>query len=411
MKKKLTKKQKKAKEKLEIEKYKSAQITTLFDEEVKNEFSDTNDFEFNESKDTDQKRLLSFPVIPSISLRNVEETMYDLQLALENKDFDSQSEISDFMNDYVNKSNSNKTKKGDIDSPPDVIAQKIMYEAFKTSSRKKRISLAKKALTIYDKCCDAYNVLAEESITNGEALMNYEKGVDAGEDFLLDYEPQAPEGEYWMDIKLRPYLRSLEGLANILWDIEEFEESLEVSSYLLEINKTDNQGIRYNHAYRLIAVDNFKEAKKLFKIYENDDTLESLFARFLLNLKENGITKKTRDDFNKAVMSNPYLLDYLTNAYILPKKIPENFTLGSKEEAVVTISNFERNVFDEVFFTKIVLCAYMMIRDLALANEKPGTTEKNIEMLNEIIKNMEDLVNNPDKLEEIKSDYEKEFGK
>lgn len=60
-------------------------------------------------------------------------------------------------------------------------AQDIVYRAWETKSRSRRIALARKALTISPDCADAYVLLAEQAATSlDEAMELNQKGVEAG---------------------------------------------------------------------------------------------------------------------------------------------------------------------------------------------------------------------------------------
>jgi hypothetical protein len=327
--------------------------------------------------------------------------MYELHTAIDNNVFETKDEVNKFMDRYISENKKDKAKKNLSNSPPDKVAQLIMYEAFNATSSKKRISLAKKALSIYDKCCDAYNVLAEESKTEDEAFEYYEKGLKAGEELLLSYEPNAPAGEYWMDIKMRPFLRTLAGFIDLLWESELHEKSIEFAFFLLKLNKMDNQGIRFKLAYRLISLRRFEETRKLFNDYNNDTSFDTFWARFLLNLAENGITKSTMRAFEKAVKYNPTILGYLTDNYKIPEKVPEYFSPGSKEESIVTMINFDPCVKDSELFVKILLVLYMNLKDKMMTKEIPEVQGKDIDMINTMIKEFEDILKDPDKLKEI----------
>ena len=407
MKRKLTKKEKKAKANLEIEKYKSAYITPLYkDNEVVNGFDNDKVLPLKNTNVSDFNKSLTYPSNPSLSLRKAELAMFELQLAIGDREFNSQADASKFVDNFISKVQDDKFELSLFDSTPYVIAQRIMYEAFREKTRKKKVSLAKKALKIYDKCCDAYNVLAEESDNYDDALNYYENGVEAGEAILIDYEPKAPLGEYWMDIKLRPYLRSLVGLADMLWEIGLHEKSVDISSYLLDINTTDNLGIRFIFAYRLISLGRFKETSLLFKNYKEDSTLDTFFAHFLLNLKKNGIIESTKAAFKKAIEFNPFLIGFLLDYYKMPKKMPEYFTFGSKEEAALTIINFESAFLEDSFYANILLVSYLYVRDSSEHKDLPGATEKDFEVVNQMITILEDMINNPEKIKDDKNNFD-----
>jgi hypothetical protein len=60
-------------------------------------------------------------------------------------------------------------------------AQEVMYQAWEAPSKKKRVSLAQKALEISLNCADAYCLLAEETAKGPQQAIDlYQKGVQAG---------------------------------------------------------------------------------------------------------------------------------------------------------------------------------------------------------------------------------------
>ncbi|WP_173514836.1 tetratricopeptide repeat protein [Sinorhizobium psoraleae] len=150
-------------------------------------------------------------------------------------------------------------------------AQEIMYDAWETPSRSKRIALARKALTVSPLCADAYVLLAEEEAKSvQEALIWYQKGVEAGEQALGPEGFEECAGHFWGFLETRPYVRARAGLAAALWRLGRQHEALEHYQTMLELNPNDNQGIRYVLAGHLLARNDIKALKNLFKKYKED---------------------------------------------------------------------------------------------------------------------------------------------
>src|SRR5689334_15853527 len=83
-------------------------------------------------------------------------------------------------------------------------AQDIMYQAWETSSLKKRIALANKALEISPDCADAYVVLAQSAPSLDETLELCRKGVEAGERALGKRAFSEDAGDFWGILETRP---------------------------------------------------------------------------------------------------------------------------------------------------------------------------------------------------------------
>jgi ST7 protein len=89
-----------------------------------------------------------------------------------------------------------------------------MWHAFEEPSKKKRISMAKKALQISADCADAYVLLAEDRAKDfTEAAEFYRKGIAAGRRALGDTAIKNLERDFWTDYETRPFMRAVDGLA------------------------------------------------------------------------------------------------------------------------------------------------------------------------------------------------------
>src|SRR5690606_36444781 len=109
---------------------------------------------------------------------------------------------------------------------PTAAAQDIMYDAWETTSRSKRIALARKALKVSPLCADAYVPLAEEEASALEEVLDYyQRGVEAGELAIgEDFEEYA--GHFWGLLETRPYMRARAGLAALLWRLGRRREAV-----------------------------------------------------------------------------------------------------------------------------------------------------------------------------------------
>lgn len=124
-------------------------------------------------------------------------------------------------------------------------AQELIYNAWETADRKRRVALAQKAIGISPDCADAYVLLAEETATLDEALEFYRKGVEAGERALGRQAFESDAGHFWGILETRPYMRARAGLARCLWESGKRDEALAHYREMLRLNPNDNQGLRY----------------------------------------------------------------------------------------------------------------------------------------------------------------------
>lgn len=184
-------------------------------------------------------------------------------------------------------------------------AQAIMYTAFEQISRAERIRLAKKALTICEDCADAYVLLAEETESIEEKKRLYELGVQAGERTLGSL-LQEEKGHLWGIVRTRPYLRARMGLADTLAMQMDWEAAGRHYASLLELNRGDNQGARFQLLLCYVHMEKYDEALNLIKQYGDDDCDFAYTKAFIWFLKR-GDVYLTRRYLDAAFEVNQYV--------------------------------------------------------------------------------------------------------
>jgi tetratricopeptide (TPR) repeat protein len=224
-------------------------------------------------------------------------------------------------------------------------AQELVYQAWEATGRRKQ-TLARRALEISPDCADAYVILAEAARTPEEARDLYQKGVEAGERAIGPEAFAELEGEFWGVIHTRPYMRAREGLARVLWILDETEQAAEHHADMLRLNPNDNQGIRYIQVECLIELGRDWEALALLNRYKGDVAAAWAYARALLAFREGGANRKAGRALAKAMEANPFVPPYLLALVPLPEQLPALIGLGDEAEAmtyvVVAIPNWDR---------------------------------------------------------------------
>ena len=335
---------------------------------------ETKGTEFNNNENSEEEK----PVKVISNKKMTDAAFADLYTLLDLQDFISEDEIADFMERYNRGEFAEQLRKLKKNQSPEKNAQDLIYRAFQTSSKSKKIKLAKEALSISELCSDAYNILADEEANSfEEAKKLYLKGIEAGEKYMKMRNKNIPEGELWADFESRPYLRSLFGLAELYLENQYYKESIEIHYQILKLNKADNLGARFILVFTLIALNRIEEAKKLIYQYQNDEALEFLFAEFIIKALENGYSEITRRYYKSVFNHNVFMLKYLVfEIKKFPKKMPEGFVPGDEDEAVTAIFN----AFPALFKNPIVILLYYLFSLEQMSKELPD----NKEILNEI---------------------------
>ena len=215
-------------------------------------------------------------------------------------------------------------------------AQQIMYEAWEAPTRERAVALAKKALSVSAGCADAYNLLAEESATTlDEVIELYRKGVEAGERALGKETFEQDVGYFWGLLETRPYMRARAGLAQSLWAAGKREEAVGHYRELLRLNPNDNQGIRDSLMPCLIELGRDQDAEKLFKAYKDDGMAVWLYSRALLDFRKYGDSPVAGKSLAGAMKENRHVPAYLLGRKKMPKRLPAYHGFGDENEAIV----------------------------------------------------------------------------
>ena len=229
---------------------------------------------------------------------------------------------------------------GSRNSSPLGRAQELMYDAWETASPKQRIKLAKQAIEVSPLCADAYNLLAEESATTlDETIALYHKAVAAGEAAIGPEDFKEFAGHFWGFHETRPYMRARHGLGEALWAAGDKEGAINNFNEMLELNPSDNQGIRYVLAAKLLDSGRTNELKKLLKTYEDDYSADIQYTRALIAFSEGA---KTANEIAKqALDTNKHVPAILSGK---KKRTPpgDYITMGGEDEASGYVEIFGR---------------------------------------------------------------------
>jgi len=216
-------------------------------------------------------------------------------------------------------------------------AQEVMYDAWDEPNRSKRIKLAKKALKISPDCADAYVLLAQDTAATGEqALKLYQSGVDAGrralgEDFFND---PSNIGYFWGILETRPFMRAVQGMATTLWELNRYDEAMELYRELLRLNPDDNQGNRYLLLDLLMEIDRIEDVERLLEDYREDWTADWAYSQALLSYRKHGDSRKPKQALKQALQVNQHVADYLTGKKRIPAVDFPYITMGGEDEAI-----------------------------------------------------------------------------
>ncbi len=216
-------------------------------------------------------------------------------------------------------------------------AQEVIYQALEATG-KRRLNLARKALTISPDCADAYVLLAEAATTPEEARRLYEQGVQAGERALGLAAFTEDAGHFWGIVETRPYMRARQGLAEVLWHLGERQAAIDHLQDMLRLNPGDNQGLRYILAGWLLAVGDDAALEHLLAAYPDEASAHWAYTRALLTFRRQGPGAAANRALRQALQANPHVPAYLLGAKLFPAQPPDHYGIGDDNEAVIYLA-------------------------------------------------------------------------
>jgi tetratricopeptide (TPR) repeat protein len=261
-----------------------------------------------------------------------DKVMSDLQRLLSEQDFDSAEDVNRFLQELLSASGGYIPEASPL-SPLEQ-AQHIIYDAWESPTKAKRIKLAREALEISPDCADAYVLLAEENTKiPAEARAYYEQGLAAGERALQGKFADM-RGHFWGHIETRPYMRARLGLARCLWDLGELKAAADHMGAMLKLNPNDNQGVRYLYISLLLELEDNRRLERLRKQYANDGRAHWRYGVALHEFRMNGPGGRVDKLLGAAVVCNPHVPPFLLGRKKVPKRTSGYYTLGERDEAV-----------------------------------------------------------------------------
>lgn len=218
-------------------------------------------------------------------------------------------------------------------------AQEVMSRARAEPDRFKRIRVAHQALGISLDCADAYVFLArEDTETVEQAFHLYRKAAGVAQKVLGRKPFKEWVGHFWGIPETRPYMRARLGLAGCLWEMGERGRAVEHYQDMVVLDSMDHLGIRYLLMPCLIELGRDDEAEELYGNFADEDSASRLYSRALLDFRREGDSPAAERALRNALEFNPYVPEYITGRCHLPKVIPDDSSLGDREEAVVYAS-------------------------------------------------------------------------
>lgn len=251
---------------------------------------------------------------------------------LEKQDFENVDQLNEFMKTMQGKS---------LDDLPESTTDKgrsqdLVLQAYDETPAKGK-KLIKQALELDPNNADAYNYLASVENDVDKALTLYRQAVEAGERALGEEFIQENKGHFWGLFETRPYMRAKSGVAGCLYAKNRVNATIEVYREMIELNPSDNQGVRYLLATILLSKKDLSDYESFVKKYEGEDSALWHYNNALYHFKKMGKSAKSDGELMKAYKFNPYVMEFMLGLKELPEEMPQFIGRGDENEAVAYI--------------------------------------------------------------------------
>ena len=136
-------------------------------------------------------------------------------------------------------------------------------------------------------------------------------------------------------------MRAREGLAHVLWHLDERAAAIEHAQALLHLNPGDNQGIRYVLASWLLAVDDAAAEEALEQLlgqYPDEWSAHWGYTQALLAFRRHGAGRRADAALKRALQINPYVPLYLLGITAFPRELPAAYGMGDEQEAMLYVA-------------------------------------------------------------------------
>ena len=222
-------------------------------------------------------------------------------------------------------------KKRKVDKAADLV-----FDSWETADNDEAYALLTEAVELDPRNVDAWRGLVDyEPLGREEEIAFLRQLVALGEKNLGKKVFQELKGHFWGVLETRPYMRARARLAQRLVQAGRLEEAVTEHEGMLELCPSDNLGIRYGLMALYLALNNLEGATRLFREYDEREHFAMFAWAFVLERYLAGDSDGAAEALAAARKQNPYAEAYFSGAKKLPKRMPDAYSTGSQEEAMI----------------------------------------------------------------------------
>ncbi len=267
-----------------------------------------------------------------------ERSLREVEALLEGHQFQSVDEINARLKELTSGGRISEMAGAWKRDDPKWRAQELAYEALETDDFVEALRLAKEATELDPDCTDAQRLMVSllpMELDNRIQLMR--EVVDGAERNLGDRFFEENAGHFWGTVSTRPYMRAKQHLGELLAEAGRNEEAMAVFERMLELNPTDNQGMRYPLLGLCLATNQPARAAVLISRYPDEEKVLASFAwARVLERWLSGEFAEAEVALERARKVNRFVERYSSGVREIPSEPPAYFRPGEESEAQVS---------------------------------------------------------------------------
>ncbi|HEY7885267.1 MAG TPA: tetratricopeptide repeat protein, partial [Cellvibrionaceae bacterium] len=228
----------------------------------------------------------------------------------------------------------------DDDDEPLTPAEELLIDAFEAESQDEAADYARQALALDPLSVQARLILAQTAHSLPERVKWLEQAVEAGEKFFGEEFFKDSLGHFWGLHETRPFMHALADLA-MSYKLEgKLDKAISCYQRCLTLNPNDNQAVRYSLLSCYIQKNQLEKADQLMHEYDEPSAF-MCYARALVCFIREGDSPAARVLKKQALASNKYIPKLLAGRSKMPKLMPDYYSPGDKNEAVIYIEDYQ----------------------------------------------------------------------
>jgi len=162
-------------------------------------------------------------------------------------------------------------------------------------------------------------------------LSLFDKLIAEEEAVLRDTDCFEYEGDFWLEVETRPYMRALAHKMTILANLDRTKDAVAIGERMLQLNTNDNMGVRYQLLPLYALLEDLDKAEALYKKYRRESSVAVLLPMAVCYYRR-GMYSKSEKLIKKMFEANPHTRTLINADSILSSEADGFYSPGEPSE-------------------------------------------------------------------------------